>query len=368
MTQPHDPFELSPSLNQAIQEIAAMHAPTESSNRVTTAVLNQPPVPQRSVQRSRWGRRTAMTAIAMTCVTAAVGLFLNGTPFTQIAFAEVQQELGKTHSVQYVEYMHEVDAQNEVKLLKLMLASEGLVADAQTMQLEPGELRQRIQGRVDDIQGKLTRGEPVEAARVWIQGRYLFRREQSLGIAKSVEVLDGKGGSTVLLPGMYFQRIEVMNAETGVNVYLEPDRKKCVLMKSQTTINQNSGKTTTTELGPNPASNFYLEYKNIVPEKLASLGEKTLNGKTVTGFRKVEDSRGWNFTTTYWVDSKTKLPVQIEAEMRKDGVLSGGTTLANMTFDQMCDPALFSTQPPAGYEVSESGIHSIDVSQPDENQ
>ncbi len=366
MTQPHDPFELSPSLNQAIQEIAAMHAPPESTNRVTTAVLNQPPVPRPTVQRGRLGRRTALTAIAVSCVTVAVGLFMNGTPFTQVAFADVQQELGKTHSVQYVESMHEVDAQNEIKLLKLTLASEGLVADAKTMKLEPDELRQRIQARIDDIQGKLTRGEPVESARVWIEGRYLFRREQTLGIAKSVEVLDEKGGSTVLLPGMHFQRIEITNAETGVNVHLEPDRKKCVLMKSQTTINQHSGKTTTTEIGPNPASNFYLEFKNILPEKLTSLGEKSLNGKTVTGFRKIEDSGEWQFTSTYWIDSTTKLPVKIESEMRKDGVLYGGTTIANIAFDQTIDPNLFSTQPPAGYEVSESGIHGIEIRKSDE--
>lgn len=369
MTQPHDPFELCPSLDQAIQEIAAMTAPPEATDRVTAAVLNRTSKPLSSPPPRRLGvlgRRTVLAAIALTCLAAASTLFFDGTPFTQVAFAQVQQELGKTQSVQYVEYMHEVDAKNEVQLLERMLASDGLAADAKTMQLEPDELRKRIQARVADIQGQLTRGEPVVFAHVWIQGRYLFRREQTLGIGKSVEVIDEKGVTTVLLPGMYFQRIEIVNAETGENVHLEPDRKRCVSMRSHTSINQHSGKTTRTEMGPNPASNFYTAYRDILPANLTAIEEKSFDGKTASGFRKVENQGEWQFTTTYWIDSSTKLPVRMDAEMRQNGKLMGGTTIANIVFDQKINPSLFETKPPVGYAVSESGIIGIDVSQPDE--
>ncbi|HUQ71265.1 MAG TPA: hypothetical protein VM165_17185 [Planctomycetaceae bacterium] len=86
------------------------------------------------------------------------------------------------------------------------------------------------------------------------------------------------------------------------------------------------------------------------------VGEKTIDGVRTLGF---EASFG-AVTMTIWGDPKTKLPVQIDSQI---GAPSEPiqTTMREFVFDAPLDDALFSTEPPAGYELREMKQPTIDL-------
>jgi outer membrane lipoprotein-sorting protein len=75
---------------------------------------------------------------------------------------------------------------------------------------------------------------------------------------------------------------------------------------------------------------------------IKSLGSKTIEGKVTIGFHYPDPNNDF----TIWVDTQTRLPVYVEL------VQPGRTIImSEFQYPDSFDPALFSTEPPAGYEL-----------------
>jgi len=348
MTNRFDRTVLSDAnIEEVIMNVAKISAPRESANRVAQQALERTNGGPASSPPSS-GRSKHIFVGVTTSALVLVAIVLLSTDFFagKVAFAQVQQNLESTQSLQYVEYLTEVGAQRELeeaeKQLEMFqhhvkaMAKHSKEVDSELIEKETT----RIRDYVRKLKAKIESGESIEQRRVWIQGRYLHRAEQS-----------GMGSTAIL----------ITNARTGESVSLDPDRKSCTLMKTQTVLNIKSGEKTVTPIGPNPASNFYTAMTQIPPGTVMEVGEKQLDGKEATGFRQTEDLGDSVVTRTYWIDKTTKLPIRLEAIVRKDGVAIGGTTICDMLFNQKVDQQMFSTNPPEGYSVREGGFMGLEL-------
>ncbi len=91
--------------------------------------------------------------------------------------------------------------------------------------------------------------------------------------------------------------------------------------------------------------------------KREPLGEKDIDGRRVVGFR--VSSRG--MVVSLWGDPKTGMPVRAEATMAL--FPNAKTTMSDFVFNVVVDESLFSTEPPAGYNVQSM---KVDVSPAEE--
>ena len=86
------------------------------------------------------------------------------------------------------------------------------------------------------------------------------------------------------------------------------------------------------------------------PDRLVeSLGEKTLGGRTVVGFR----FHAVNRPIDVWADPKTELPVEIVMNVDESGTT---VVLSNYEINVALDESLFSTDVPAGYTVLDEDL------------
>ncbi len=337
-------------LEDTTTEIAALTAPQESVDRVLTGVLvrtGSAADQKLPISRRASPHRTLAGGIALLSAVLVLGVLVMNILLSGIAFAQAQQQLEKTRSVQYVEFMHQEEAMRDLKhaentLLELKataMEAKGPKVDRAQLQKQFQEQETKLRDYIQQLNTRLEKGEPIELRRVWILGRSLHRSEQTAYGSKSVHITD---------------------AETGESVSLRPDLKECVLMKTQTALNMQSGEKTVTSLGPNPARNFYSQFAEIPSDGVTSLGQRQIEGKTTVGFEQTDVLDGTLIRRTYWVDPETKLPIRFEVVASRGDIVIGGSTITNIVFDQKLDPGLFSTAPPEGYTVSEGGFMSLD--------
>lgn len=329
-----------------IMEIAALTAPQESIDRVVASVLartgnaadRMPPISKHPPHR-----QMLITGIALASAMMLLGTFIMNMQISGIAFAQAQQQLEKTLSVQYVEFMHPEEAKRTLpQLEKMLLELNATETNANFLNADPEQLqlhKAKLQDYIQQLSIQLKKGEPIELRRVWILGRSLHRAEQSEYGSKSVHIT---------------------NSETGESITLRPDLKQCVLMKTQTVLNMQSGEKTVTSVGPNPARNFYSQFAEIPSEHVTSLGVRQIDGKAAVGFERTDNIQGSLIKRSYWVDPGTRLPIRLEAVASRNGIVIGGRTISNIVFDRNLDASLFSTTPPDGYVVSEEGFMSLD--------
>jgi len=135
---------------------------------------------------------------------------------------------------------------------------------------------------------------------------------------------------------------------------------------------------------PAAPTDFYELIRTIPTDTAEKVGERVINGHKCTGFvvertltsddRKAEKSRhiSWvdpqtdKWRRTYWVDQQSKLPVEIETSFRSDAPMSydADAVYSGFVFDAELDPALFSTDPPAGFRDI-NAKDSSDAGKPD---
>lgn len=89
-----------------------------------------------------------------------------------------------------------------------------------------------------------------------------------------------------------------------------------------------------------------------------SLGEKTIDGRRLVGFRLTGHGLIWEL----WGDPKTGMPVRIESRAPANPNVKP-MIYSDFVFDADLDASLFSMEPPAGYKVQKQ---SVDVSPPEE--
>ncbi len=93
---------------------------------------------------------------------------------------------------------------------------------------------------------------------------------------------------------------------------------------------------------------------NLQAGKETKLEQKKVDGHDAQGFRVTHKSDDYTETITVWADAKTAAPVKVEItwQSNKDDKQALGLTLRDFKVVQKPDPALFSTDVPAGYTLA----------------
>ncbi len=163
--------------------------------------------------------------------------------------------------------------------------------------------------------------------------------------------------------GKHRQRCEVPDAgydlvdsEGGTFVTVHPDRKLLRRVTTVVRIDPQTGEQTT-EPYRIPPIDFYSLVR--VPVKdVQPIGRATIDERTVIGFRRTVKAGLKTWTTTFWVDPDTQLPIRIETNMRttEPGIQQWDMVATDFVFDEPLDETLFDTTPPDGYEVIEGKV------------
>lgn len=327
-----------------VDGIRCRTADHEAVRRVTSRALTLPVSRQRQQLSSRVRRSKRLVVVA--AVLMGVGglssmLFSHILISSNLAFAEVQEQVARSHSVQYVEFMSVEEAKRELAQTKQRLRET-----AARLEVASGDYKEKLQSlheqlqqQIEDYRRKVEKGERIEKRRVQILGRYKQRTE---------------------MPSPFGKRIHITDTETGRSITLEPEKKQCIIHKTQTILNLSSGGKTTHEIRPDRTVDFYARIRNVPANATTRVGEIVVKGKTLVGFQSVEQVDSATWTRTYWVDPKTKMPNRIDVEWRNRNGYVTTATADDFVFDAEIDPALFKSQPPDGYTVVEGGFVSVE--------
>ncbi len=123
-----------------------------------------------------------------------------------------------------------------------------------------------------------------------------------------------------------------MRGEDAITVELDPAQKKATV-------------TTLVGMGPRKDPDIISMVKRFEKEPDEKLGTKTVDGKTLHGFRHKPNEYN---DFTIWVDARTKLPVEIELRHPTAGQT---IYMDEFEFDFKLDASAFSTNVPEGYQV-----------------
>jgi outer membrane lipoprotein-sorting protein len=277
---------------------------------LATAGNARPRVPIRTVlfRVARYG------AVAVACASVAAGLLWVGLigHSAAIAFADVQKQVQKVRSVQYMETRVDLMAPNEKEL--------------------------KAVGVKTDVH---------KPRRYLVLGRYLQRTEQ----------FDSKG---------QVESVSIDDAKTGKHVAVFPKWRRFVILDSQVAIDFETGQTTEEKIKPAPQADFYSLIREVPADATIRLPAKMLGDKQVVGFvweQRIEKKKGTETRKrTFWVDPTTKLPIRIESSccsVMDRGVVTSNWVQSDFVFDKELSESLFSTHPPEGYSIHTEKIYGI---------
>ena len=91
--------------------------------------------------------------------------------------------------------------------------------------------------------------------------------------------------------------------------------------------------------------NYLAELKKMIGKAEKELGEKTIDGVKVKGFR-VSNT---GMVMDIWVDPKTSMPIRIEGKMTDGGKM----VMSDIELIEKIDPGLFSLEAPKGYKIQQ---------------
>ncbi len=138
----------------------------------------------------------------------------------------------------------------------------------------------------------------------------------------------------------------------GITIY--PEKNAFILIRdnlSETEVGQVKNE----QLKPQSQLDFYTLIRHVPSGKAKQLPERTIDGKRAVGFlieETTEQKQGTDtWRRTYWVDPSTRLPIRIDVSFRSTvpSTANMDAAITEITFGAVLDPELFSTDPPAGY-------------------
>lgn len=290
---------------------------------------------------------------AFIAVAASLALLLK-IPITSSddhAFAQVQEQVERAKTVDYIETTTDLDDppegsidtrfgknENAQSVLKKEISLlETRWATADVAERKGIELRLSL---LKPILGKDSKQLPNDIRRVRIKGKHLQRTDH-------------------LFP---FGRIhEIINAKTGEWVSFNHEQKTKEVLKTQVMINRETGETEEHPIRISPAVDFFKRFRAVPAEATERLPKQKINGKDAIGFQSVDKRDDGTWTRTYWVHPESKLPIQIITEFKctKEGLGSSRWVKDHFVFDAELDDALFSTETPAGYESKDGKVFGI---------
>ena len=155
------------------------------------------------------------------------------------------------------------------------------------------------------------------------------------------------GYMRMTMPGGY---VSVLDCVQGKGLSIIPERKQFIEI-DMSNLPDDAGQKQTEAI----------EKLRTLPERAdEDLGEQTMDGRTIHGYRVNEDS----MTHTVWIDPKTRELIRVEMEF--DNAPGMNATATDFQFDVELDDSLFSLTPPDGYsrldlqvDVSEAGEDNL---------
>lgn len=301
---------------------------------------------------STWGdidmriiqRALYVSAAALCCVAVVTCLIVLGGD-QSLAFGEVKAQVEMTQSVQYTVMPGKVSALDQIRSLEQYLAEiesglkverlpEGLPSRERLLEQQK-DLRQRLM----EYRAKIASGALPALKRVKILGKSRMRTENL---------------------GPVTTDINIVNLETGGSISIDREQKRCVVQKTQGYMDPDTGEITERPIKPDLTVDFYQMFRQVPDDAKAIEETKEVGGRELVGFHNTMPMGDYTRTATYWVDPGTKLPRQIEYELKNStGEPTRHEILTDIVFDAEMDEALFSTTPPEGYTVREGGFVSF---------
>lgn len=154
------------------------------------------------------------------------------------------------------------------------------------------------------------------------------------------------GYMRMTMPGGY---ISVLDGIQGKGLSIRPDKKQFIEMDMS-------------NLPDDAARRQFdaIERLRTLPERADEvLGERTVDGRVVQGFRVNEDGE----IVTVWIDRQTRELIIVEREFPNVPGISA--TMTDFQFDVELDDALFSLAPPDGYTRMEIQVDASEVAEQD---
>ncbi|MCA9140247.1 MAG: hypothetical protein KDB00_25930 [Planctomycetales bacterium] len=263
------------------------------------------------------------------------------------AFAEVQAQVERARTVQYV--MTSYDGDSVVPDAVSLPLENPSMADAITrlqtgLDSAGGDVAETIKAQLDVFRD-LDKGKVLSVQRVRILGKHLERTDQ-------------------LFPYLTLEYSDptytVRSARDGLMVTFNPARKEKQVLTQQVVHNRKTGETTTSEVKKIPTTvDFFAKFRSIPAEATESLPKTTIDGKDVIGFRSVEKHGDESWTRTYWVKPDSKLPVEIVTEVRNGNTLLQRWIQDHFVFDEELSDDLFSTETPEGWKSKNTQLHGF---------
>ncbi|HEY4313096.1 MAG TPA: M56 family metallopeptidase [Pirellulales bacterium] len=179
--------------------------------------------------------------------------------------------------------------------------------------------------------------------RVKVMGRYRMREEMTHTPGDEPESGDSSS------------YVQITDAKKGIHLSLSPDAKSYEYVRQIFGIND-KGEVVESKPEPQPQVDYYGRMRNVPIETATKLNDRFIDGKVANGFeviKKVERAKGTDtWTRKYWLDPKTKLPVQVEISLRTTDPhrAESDWVQSAIVFDEPLNPEIFSTEPPDGFK------------------
>lgn len=295
-------YNLSHDLHDLAQIEPSPDATQRAIARAQAALEAQPLEPI-----TRHGGSLMRPRNLITFTAAAIALFLVtywalSAGFGGIAFAQVQAQVEKTKSVQYVQTRRNITKDGNKS--------------------------------------------PVTEDRVMILGN--IQRKESSEIEPGDKLPEGQSWGSLTE-----KTIDIYDPEKGKMLVLVPEKKGYSYITEIYALTEDN-KIETEKVKPVKAA-FYEMLRQVPSDKAKQLPAKAIDGTTAIGFlieEKIERKSGIDtWKKTYWVDQKTKLPIRIETSFSSTNPMMGDCSWVtkDIIFDAPLDAALFSLDPPKGY-------------------
>ena len=231
-------------------------------------------------------RAGALVAIVASLIFFCVGPLVSE---KGIAFAEVQAQVERVRSVEYVETSY--DGERPVPDGSVA-ATEPTVAE--TISRLEKNLPDATQDLVEGIKFELNVFKSLQESkvlyvrRVRIKGKHLERTDQLFPYAST---------QSYTAPPY-----TVRNARNGLTVSFSPLEKKRTVLKKQVVINPENGEQSKSEIRKiPPTADFFARFRSIPAEATEQVAGRTIAGHEAVGFRSVETHGDETWTRTHWV-------------------------------------------------------------------
>ena len=287
---------------------------------------------------------TLMKLSTVACVVAAFVLLAFSLNSKSVAFADVAEKAKAVQTIQYV--FHRVYFEEHPIGAVPVQQPDGVYVMRQDIRQVTVETADKLESQLRNTTDEQTASElklRIELLRHHVDDdkpilEHAVRVRAALGGKERREAIFPPGGDSI------------SNGNTGLQISLDDIRKKRFVLH-RTLVQQDGTESRQTALDDDVINALI----SVPMDAVASLGERNMQGQRAVGFRLTEKMNGGTVYRDYWIDSSTRLPIQIEsrffeAEAKTPTIYS---VYDHFTFDEPLKEELFSTDLPPGY-TSES--------------